>query len=151
MAVHVESHSPPTGRAHGAHGHPTARFYILIFFVLLAVTIAEIFVAQEPLSSMFSPIPGGIVAPLIILAVAKFFMIAAFYMHLKQDSRVFSGFFITGLILAVGMWATLMGLFTAHHRVPFDELAWREEMAQSSGGAAGATGGAATGAAAGGH
>ena len=31
----------------------------------------------------------------------------------------------TGLILAVGMWATLMGLFTAHHRIPFDELAWR--------------------------
>src|SRR5215208_5950791 len=101
MAVTAESHAESTHRVQGGHGHPTARFYVLIFFILLAITIAEIFVAQEPLSSMFSPVPGGTVPPLIILALAKFFMIAAFYMHLKQDSRVFSGFFITGLILAV--------------------------------------------------
>lgn len=148
MAVHPAAGA--TTERH--HAHPKASFYVLIFFILLAVTIAEVLVAQEPLSSMFVGLPGHTMAPLIILAIAKFFMIAAFYMHLKQDSRIFSGFFITGLILAVGMWATLMVLFTAHHRTPFDELAWREEMAQSAGGGAAAAGGAATtGTAAGGH
>lgn len=146
MAVHPAT----AGTAERHHAHPKASFYVLIFFILLAVTIAEVLVAQEPLSSMFVGLPGHTMAPLIILAVAKFFMIAAFYMHLKQDSRIFSGFFITGLILAVGMWATLMGLFTAHHRMPFDEMAWREEMAQAGGGG-GAGGEASTSTAAGGH
>ena len=148
MAVHAAPGTHTTAERH--HAHPKASFYVLIFFILLAVTIAEVLVAQEPLSSMFVGIPGGIVGPLLILAAAKFFMIAAFYMHLKQDSRIFSAFFITGLILAVGMWATLMGLFTAHHRVPFDELTWREELAKSSGTTAGG-GGATSGTAAGGH
>src|SRR6266540_877188 len=117
MAVHAAEATHPradTGAAERAH-HPTARFYVLIFLI-----------------------------PLLVLAIAKFSMIAAFYMHLKQDSRVFSAFFITGLILAIGMWGTFMGLFTAHYREPFDQITWREEIAKQSGTGA-ATAGEATG------
>ena len=146
MAVQVAPHTPQAPHTtHKVH-HPTARFYILIFFILLAVTIAEVLVTQEPFVGMFAPLPGTTLAPLLVLAAAKFFMIAAFYMHLKQDSRLFTAFFVIGLILAFGMWGSFMGLFTAHYREPFDQLAWREQIAQQSGG------GATTGApAAGGH
>ena len=147
MAV---AHSAPhTGQSHKAH-HPSARFYVLIFFILLVVTIAEVVVAQEPFLSMFGDmgLPGRALIPLLVLAAAKFFMIAAFYMHLKQDSRLFTVFFAIGLILALGMWGSFMGLFTAHYRQPFDQLAWRESLAQESGAAAGTTTGTAAG---GGH
>ena len=134
----------------GGHGdnvehasHPTARFYVLIFFILLAITIAEVFVAQEPFLGIFEGIGVPIAVPLLILAAAKFLMIAAFYMHLKQDSRAFSAFLIAGLILAIGMLFTFGGLFTAHSREPFDQIAWREQLAQNAGtggaGGAGAT------------
>ena len=146
MAVHAAPHT--TTAAHKAH-HPSARFYILIFFVLLAVTIAEVLVAQEPFLSMLAPLPGRALIPLIVLAAAKFFMIAAFYMHLKQDSRLFTAFFIVGLVLAVGMWGSFMGLFTAHYREPFDQIAWRESIARESGGTGATTG--TPGTAAGGH
>ena len=139
-AVHAAPHSTP----HKAH-HPSARFYILIFFILLAVTIAEVLVTQEPFVGMFAGLPGRTLIPLIVLAAAKFFMIAAFYMHLKQDSRLFTAFFIVGLILALGMWASFMGLFTAHYREPFDQIAWRESIAQESGGTGATTGTTAAG------
>src|SRR5688500_13088271 len=131
MAVHA---APHTHQAHRAH-HPSARFYILIFVILLVVTIAEVLVAQEPFLSIFGDmgLPGRALIPLLVLAAAKFMMIAAFYMHLKQDSRLFTAFFIVGLILALGMWGTFMGLFTAHSREPFDQIAWRERIAQESG------------------
>ena len=135
MAVHAApapQMRSDLGHDERAH-HPTARFSVLIFFILLVVTILEVFVAQEPYRDWFAPLLGGILIPLLVLATAKFFMIAAFYMHLKQDSRIFSAFFIAGLILAFGMWGTFMGLFTAHHREPFDQVTWREEIAKQSG------------------
>ena len=129
-----------THAGHGAHGndaghvsHPRARSYVFIFFILLAVTILEVLVTQEPLSGIILSLGSPLIVPLLILAALKFGMIAAFYMHLKQDSRVFTAFFILGLILAVGMLFTFMGLFTAHSREPFDEVAWREELAAQSG------------------
>ena len=147
MAVQVAPHTPPhAGQSHKTH-HPSARFYILIFFILLVVTIAEVLVAQEPFLTWLAPLPGRALIPLLVLAAAKFFMIAAFYMHLKQDSRLFTAFFVIGLILALGMWGTFMGLFTAHYRQPFDQIAWRESLAQETGAGSGAT----TGTAAGGH
>ncbi len=135
---------------HGGHGvhvehasHPKARFYVFIFFILLVVTILEVFVAQEPLSTMVTGVGVPIWVPLVALAVAKFGMIAAFYMHLKGDSRVFTAFLLVGLALAIGMWFTFQGLFLAHYREPFDEHAWREQMASQGGtGAAGGAGGA---------
>jgi hypothetical protein len=75
-----------------------------------------------------------------------------FYMHLKMDSRVFSAFFVVGLILAASMILSFIALFLAHSRVPFDEAAWRETLVEEAGagetggatGTAGATGGATT-------
>lgn len=125
---------------HGHASHPTARFYIGIFVILFVVTLLEVFVAQEPLLGMITGVGVPVLVPLLILAAAKFLMIAGFYMHLKQDSRVFTAFFAIGLILAIGMLFTFMGLFAAHSREPFNEIAWRDERVAQSGGGTSTTG-----------
>jgi len=48
---------------------------------------------------------------LIILAILKFILVAAFYMHLHFDSRVFSALFIFPLGLAALIVLSLMLLF----------------------------------------
>jgi cytochrome c oxidase subunit IV len=119
--------------------HPKASFYVVIFFILLIVTIAEVFVAQDPLKGIFNSMGLPLLVPLGVLALAKFLMIAAFYMHLRFDSRIFSAFFVVGMVLATSMIITIMGIFTAHYREPFDEVAWRKEMLQQQGGGTGGT------------
>jgi len=37
---------------------------------------------------------------LLMLSAAKFALVAMFYMHLKQDSKLFSGVFVFPLIIA---------------------------------------------------
>jgi cytochrome c oxidase subunit 4 len=48
---------------------------------------------------------------LMPLMVVKFFMVAWFFMHLKQDSRMFSRVFSGGLMLAVGVYVVVLLTF----------------------------------------
>ena len=48
---------------------------------------------------------------LIILSAAKFALVAMFYMHLKQDSKIFSGLFVFPLIIAAVLIVALLLLF----------------------------------------
>ena len=52
-----------------------------------------------------------IVEILLVLSAVKFALVAMFYMHLKQDSKLFSGLFVFPIILAIGMVLALLGLF----------------------------------------
>jgi uncharacterized membrane protein len=85
---------------------------------------------------------------LILLAVLKFFLIASIYMHLRYDSRVFSAFFMIGLILATGMLVSFLALFTAHPRLPVSATAptpaatTGTPVASGASGTSGTTGGA---------
>jgi cytochrome c oxidase subunit 4 len=45
--------------------------------------------------------------------VAKFALVAAFFMHLKFDSRVFSTFFAGGLVMAVAAFIAVLAMFRA--------------------------------------
>ena len=54
----------------------------------------------------------GVVVPMfLILSAVKFAMVAMFYMHLKFDSRLFSWFFVGGLVLATSVIMALLALF----------------------------------------
>jgi heme/copper-type cytochrome/quinol oxidase subunit 4 len=53
---------------------------------------------------------------LLLLSAAKFALVAMFYMHLKQDSKLFSGIFVFPLIIATVIILSLMVL-TAYHFV----------------------------------
>ncbi len=92
---------------HEARGrrHPGARTYLIVAAVLLVITIGEV-------SVFYLPAMHPIMVPsLLVLAVAKFSLVAMFYMHLKSDSRVFSWLFVAPLAVAVTIIVALMLLF----------------------------------------
>ncbi len=115
----------PVAVASPEAGHPGAGRYILIFVILFIITAAEVAVTYFP---AIPQLPS-----LLAMALLKFGLIAAFYMHLRFDSRAFSAFFIIGLILATGMLFSFLALFTAHYREPYEPLVEETLPATTSG------------------
>ncbi len=85
--------------------HPRTRDYLLVALLLLIVTAAEVTIFYLP---ALHPI---LVPALLTLSVAKFAMVALFYMHLRFDGRLFSWVFFTPLGFAVAVIVGLMALF----------------------------------------
>jgi cytochrome c oxidase subunit IV len=81
--------------------HPTPFKYVMIFLILVVVTGVEIGISYTE-GSVTS---GVIVALLLILAVLKFAMVAAYFMHLRTDQPIFRRFFILGIITAMAVFA----------------------------------------------
>jgi cytochrome c oxidase subunit IV len=80
---------------HGAeHSHPTPVKYVGIAVLLGVITALEV-------GLYYINMPEGLlVAFLLVLAVLKFALVAAFFMHLKFDSPMLRRLFITGILLA---------------------------------------------------
>ena len=76
--------------------HPTPRQYVLIAVVLVIITGFE--VAASYLDGDVNS--NLLIAVLVVLAAIKFFLVVAWYMHLRTDLRIFRRMFITGLLLA---------------------------------------------------
>jgi heme/copper-type cytochrome/quinol oxidase subunit 4 len=51
---------------------------------------------------------------LLLLSAAKFALVAMFYMHLKQDHKLFSGVFVFPLIIAAFIIVALI-ILQAYH------------------------------------
>ncbi len=99
-----------------AHSHPGPALYFKIAFVLFIVTALE--VATYELSHRGGT-PQSIVKPvlvpiLLVLSAVKFALVAMFYMHLKQDNKLFSGLFVFPLIIAAIIVVSLMLLMSYH-------------------------------------
>jgi len=89
--------------SHGAHASPT--FYWAIGGILTVITAVEVAVFYIPaLSAVLVPL-------LLVLSATKFTLVVMFFMHLKFDSRVFSGLFLAGMVLASFMTVALIVLF----------------------------------------
>ncbi len=99
-ATHAETSH---GEAHT--GHPTPLTYFKVAMALSAITATEvgIFYVED--------LGKGIIPILAVLSIAKFAMVAMFYMHLKYDSRLFTSFFVTGLMLAFVVVIAVLALF----------------------------------------
>ena len=89
------------------HAPPPVRTYLLIAAVLAVITAVEISVFYVTWLVRF------LVPILIVLSAAKFALVVMFFMHLRFDSRVFSGLFVGPLVLAVSIVLALMALFGA--------------------------------------
>ena len=88
------------------HGHATVRTYILIAVVLAIITIAEVAILYLP------AIPAGaVITGFLVLSAAKFAMVVSFYMHLKYDSRFFTGLFGFFLLIAMSVAIAFIALF----------------------------------------
>ena len=110
MSEHAIEHGH--GAAHQHHAaaethHPTAGQYMVIAAILTVLTVLEIGVYYvQSLQSILVPL-------LLILAFFKFVLVAAYYMHLHFDNRVFAVLFIFPLMLACLILASLTMLFSA--------------------------------------
>jgi cytochrome c oxidase subunit 4 len=76
--------------------HPTPRQYVLIAVVLVIITALEV---------AASYLDGDVNSTLLIvvlgvMAGVKFFLVVAWYMHLRTDLRIFRRVFVVGLLLA---------------------------------------------------
>jgi cytochrome c oxidase subunit 4 len=84
--------------------HPSPFKYVVIAVILVVVTAIEVGV-----SYMEGDIPDSlIVTLLLLLAIIKFAMVAAYYMHLQTDRPIFRRFFVLGVIAACMLYAIVL-------------------------------------------
>jgi cytochrome c oxidase subunit 4 len=89
--------------------HPGPRQYVLIAIVLVILTAVE--VATSYLEGHVNS--NLLIVALGIMAAVKFFLVAAWYMHMKQDSAVFRRLFVSGIILASIVYGILFLFFSS--------------------------------------
>ena len=94
---------PALGAAHD--GHPSDLQYIGVALILALLTAIEVGISYaKSLGSAATP-------ALLIFAVVKFFIVAAYFMHLKFDSKLFTVMFVSGLAFAVTMYCVMLTIF----------------------------------------
>lgn len=88
---------------HGSHASPGS--YWLIGGILTVITAVEVAIFYIP---ALDPV---LVPVLLILSAAKFVLVVMFFMHLKFDSKIYTGLFLSGMVLASFMMVALVLLF----------------------------------------
>ncbi len=91
---------PELGRVED--GHPNSAHYVWIAVILAAVTAVEVALYYTPLSGL------PLVSVLMGLAVIKFGMVVAYFMHLRFDSRLLRRVFLTGVVLAGFLYSLVL-------------------------------------------
>ena len=87
------------------HAHPGERQYIVIALILAAITAVEVaFSYIEAVEPILAP-------SLILMSIIKFFMVVAWFMHLRFDSRLFRRLFIAGIALALFCYTAVLTTF----------------------------------------
>lgn len=86
------------------HHHPDPYQYVLIAVFLSAVTAVEVllYYANGSIATW------ALVTLLLALAFTKFVTVAAYYMHLKTDVKVFRRFFVLGGISALVLFTIVL-------------------------------------------
>ena len=94
---------------HDQHSHPVhgTRTYWIIGAILFVVTGLEIiaYYIEEQLGTAAVPV-------ILALSAAKFALVVMFFMHLKYDSKLFTGIFLFPFALAT---LVIVSLFLLYH------------------------------------
>ena len=89
------------------HEHPTWKEYRWVALILTLITVVEVWVYYIPsfvASRLFVPV-------LLVMSAIKFAIVVAFYMHLKDDHKLFRALFTGPLIIAILTMIVLLFLF----------------------------------------
>ena len=78
------------------HAHPTVGVYLRVGAALVILTVLEVGVFYVPAFHVV------LVPVLLVLSSAKFTLVVMFYMHLKDDNKVFTFLLGGPLVIAVG-------------------------------------------------
>jgi cytochrome c oxidase subunit 4/cytochrome o ubiquinol oxidase operon protein cyoD len=105
MANH-EAH----GEHHEAHAEHSTRFYWMVGLILAIVTAVEvaIFLVQEWFSQEVFLIS------LMVLMLAKGVGVVLYFMHIKDDDKIFQFMFVVPFVLAVSLVLVMLTLFSGH-------------------------------------
>jgi cytochrome c oxidase subunit IV len=101
MSTATEQHTETHDDSHD-HGMSDAA-YIKIAVILAIITALEVSTYYIDFGPLFMP-------SLMIMMVAKFVMVASYFMHLKFDSKIFSFLFYAGL--GLGLFVYILALAT---------------------------------------
>ena len=103
---------------HDGHAPTSAGKYVQIAVVLFALTALEVLLYEVSYGHLTAIAPGfthaiepWFVELLLGLSAMKFWFVAMFYMHLKQDIRILSVLFGFSLVIAVVIIMALFLLF----------------------------------------
>ncbi|MFA5566101.1 MAG: cytochrome C oxidase subunit IV family protein [Acidimicrobiia bacterium] len=105
----MSSMSPESGAANTklkSEAHPSEKTYVKIALILAVLTAAEVatYPSEDALGSAVIPI-------LLVLMVIKFWYVAAFFMHLKFDTKLFSSVFVAGLVASCAVYIGALASF----------------------------------------
>ncbi len=91
---------------HQGRAHPSDRSYVGIALILAVLTALEVasFYVEDQLGALLVPV-------LVIMMIVKFAMVVAWFMHLRFDSNLFTRVFVSGLLLAVAVYAGTLTIF----------------------------------------
>ncbi|MBA2290987.1 MAG: cytochrome C oxidase subunit IV family protein [Gemmatimonadales bacterium] len=113
MASHTDAHGE-----HLDHAHASAGRYIQIAVILFALTALEVLLYEaifgslrESSGALATSLGPWFVELLLALSALKFFLVAAFYMHLKFDIKALTWVFSFSLGLATTVILSLFLLF----------------------------------------
>ena len=110
----MDLHDPRV--VHKEHVHPGAALYLKVAVVLFVLTALEVgayeLSRREGAVGLVATVGTLLIPILIILSAAKFALVAMFYMHLKQDAKIYSGLFVFPLIIAIVIVFALIALFS---------------------------------------
>jgi cytochrome c oxidase subunit 4 len=106
---HTE-HADRTSVAHDehTHAHPSDGQYVLIALFLAVITGAEVLTYYVDFFKQHFPI---LLLTLIPMMIIKFGVVAAFFMHLRFDNKLFRRVFITGILLATFVYMIVLSTF----------------------------------------
>jgi len=95
---------PMPATSHAEH-HPSAREYLRVGLILVALTCLEVYLSYSDLAG------AKLITALLICTVIKFLMVVGYFMHLKFDSGRFSRMFALGAIGAFTLYAAVLLMF----------------------------------------
>jgi len=111
MTAHAPAHEP-------AHDHPTPGTYAKIGLVLFVLTALEVglyeFTYGDHAGTLGHEIQPFFIPLLLLLSAVKFALVAMYYMHLKNDSKLFSGVFVFPLAIAAIVILAMVALMAYH-------------------------------------
>ena len=85
--------------------HPTTRQYWEIALILGVITAAEVAVTYiDALDAVVVPL-------LLVMAVAKFWIVVAFFMHLRFDKPLYRNLFLIGIIATPLLFGAVLVTF----------------------------------------
>ena len=90
------------------HSHGSVGNYILVALILGVITYFEFAIVEYPQAWLGQT---WTLVLLAVLSVVKFVMVVMFFMHLKGDDRLYSGFFSSGMLIAVLSFLAMMAMF----------------------------------------